>query len=616
MIHMKRNLWIVAALLVPVVASGATSATVRKDGAGGAYTTIQAAINSGASTITITDSGNYVEDLQIGDTGTNGPPVVLTSTNTGNNRPVITPASGNFYENTRRANQTAGFGLLANNSSVSNLIIEALAPAAGAMMVMADNVLIENCLFRISTNTTATLGSFSPLLFFSQEGSGGVTVPGGRDCNGCIVRNCEFFGMAPDAVPVEPTGTGYDGDGNPNGSQGYLGARSGELGTGQNSGYARFDHYSDGRHVFITFEGCYFHHSLDYGIFPSDYGPVAGAGSINLVARKCWFDATSKFEMRGRGANIYAESCVFTRCHQLRNDNSENSAVAIQSNGVQVPSGSVSNCLFVNCGSANAQRAYYGGVNNNNGNLLTVDHCTFVDCLTGVGAGSGGSGTLAVSNSIFHQIGYNVPPSVDANGITLTNGSPELVGGLYPAWTNGLVNFGASKWSAVFNRFNWNNSAQIIINNCMVGDIASEDLRSWDQAAIVDDTVLGCRLFAGYDTNFVGAGTVTRATPVFVNTDPAAPNAFQLAQGSPGQGLGADLAPVLEPKLGFSQAGNQITISWTQPLWMTGYALMSASSLSLPHSWNPVAGVSSFGVAYTVAVTVGAGNQFFALIKQ
>ena len=186
MIHMKRNLWIVAALLVPVVASGATSATVRKDGAGGAYTTIQAAINSGASTITITDSGNYVEDLQIGDTGTNGPPVVLTSTNTGNNRPVITPASGNFYENTRRANQTAGFGLLANNSSVSNLIIEALAPAAGAMMVMADNVLIENCLFRISTNTTATLGSFSPLLFFSQEGSGGVTVPGGRDCNGCI----------------------------------------------------------------------------------------------------------------------------------------------------------------------------------------------------------------------------------------------------------------------------------------------------------------------------------------------------------------------------------------------------------------------------------------------
>ena len=34
----------------------------------------------------------------------------------------------------------------------------------------------------------------------------------------------------------------------------------------------------------------------------------------------------------------------------------------------------------------------------------------------------------------------------------MTNGSPDLVNGLYPAWTNGLVNFLGDKWSAVFNR--------------------------------------------------------------------------------------------------------------------------------------------------------------------
>jgi hypothetical protein len=351
-----------------------------------------------------------VENLQIGDTGTNGPPVVLTSTNTGNSRPVITPASETVYVNTKRANQQAGFGLLANNSSVSNLIIEALAPSAGAMMVMADNVLIENCLFRISSNTISLLNSSYSLLYFSQEGSGGVPVSGGRDCNGSLVRNCEFFGMAPDAVPVEPTGTGYDGDGNLNGSMGYLGERPTFKGTGQNSGFGRFDMYSDGRDVFITFEGCYFHHSLDYGIFPSNYG--TGPGSINLVVKKCWFDAVSKFALRGRGANVYAESSVFTRCLQLRNNNSENGAVTIQSQDGHSPSGSVSNCVFVNCGSANAQLAYYGGVNNNSGNLITVDHCTFVDCLSGVGAGSGNSGITSVTNSIFHQIGDNVPPSV------------------------------------------------------------------------------------------------------------------------------------------------------------------------------------------------------------
>ena len=615
---MKRNLWLVAALLVPVVASWAgPSVTVRKDGTGN-FTTIQAAINSGASIITITDSGNYVEDLQIGDIATGGPPVILTSTNTGNNRPVITPVLGNNYEDTRRNPQTAGFGMLANYSSVSNLIIEALPPSVGAMMVMATNVLIENCLFRItSTNATiSTLGSFSPLLFFAQEGSGGVPVTGGRDCNGSLVRNCEFIGMAPDAGLVEPTGTGYDEFNVPNGSQGYLDEAQNFKGTGQSSGHGRADMYNDGRNVFITYELCYFHHSRDYGIFPSDYG--SGGGSINLVLKKCRFDATSKFCIRGRGANVIVEDSVFTRSTQGNNGDGENAAVAINENSGNNPSGSVKNSLFVNCGSAFAQKAYYGGVNNHNSTgLMTVDHCTFVDCLTGVAAGAGGAGTggtganLSVTNSIFHQIGDNVPPSTLAAGYTLTNGSPELVSGLYQAWSN-VVHFGSDKWSAAFNRYTAN-SSQIIIDNCVVGGVDTEDSRSWEQAFVTDNTVLGCRLYAGWGTNFV-VGTVTRATPVFVNTDPDAPNAFKLAQGSPGQGLGADLAPVLEPKLSFSQAGNQLTISWTQPLWVKG-VLKSTSSLSSP-SWNPVAGVSSFGVAYTATVTIGAGNQFFALLKQ
>jgi len=231
-----------------------------------------------------------------------------------------------------------------------------------------------------------------------------------------------------------------------------------------------------------------------------------------------------------------------------------------------------------------------------------------------VAAGRGGAGAmLSVTNSIFHQTGDNVPRSVDAIGITLTNGSPDLVAGLYPAWTNGLANFqkdGPYKWSAVFNRFT-ENSSQIIINNCMVGSVDTEDSRSWEQASIVDNTVLGCRLYAGWDTNFVGAGTVTRATPIFANTDPNALNPFQLASNSPGQGLGADLAPVLEPKLAVSRAGSKVNISWSMPIWVTGYVLKSSPSLTSP-VWTPVSGVTD----NAVSVDIGTANQFFAILKQ
>ena len=628
---MKKSIYAASVLLVGVISGWAVSVTVNQSlpVGGGNYTNIQAAIDSGASTITITDSGHYVEDVQIGDPIANGPPVILTSTKTRSSRPVITPLAGNQYTCSRRSNQGAGFGVFAPNSEVSNLIIEANPDvSAGAMMVMATNVLLENCLFRIAPGTSTTLGSSNPLLFFGQQGDGSNTLegktPGGQDSNGCLVRNCEFIGMAPDADPVEPTGTGFDENTLPNGSQGYLDEKSAGAGkgTGQNSGYVRIDILTDtGEDVFITFEGCYFRYSRDYGIFPTNLKD--GGGSLHVIAKKCRFDATSKFQLRGRGAYVHAESCVFTRACQGKNGDGENSAVALQTNDGHNPSGSVSNCVFVNNGSAFARKAYYGGVNNHNATLLTVDHCTFVDCVTGVGAGSGGSSTLSVTNSIFHQIGDSVPPAVLAAGYALTNGSPELVSGLYPAWTNGLPNFtseGSFPWSAVFNRYNWNNGAQLIINTCMVGSIDTEDTRTWDNAlaayqADPSTGVTGCRLYAGYDTNFVGADTVTRATPVFVNTDPDAPNAFKLAPGSPGQGLGADVAPVLEPKLGFSQAGNQITITWTQPLWMNGYALQSTPSLNSP-VWTSVPGVTNFSVNYSATVNIGAGNQFFAILKQ
>ena len=178
---------------------------------------------------------------------------------------------------------------------------------------------------------------------------------------------------------------------------------------------------------------------------------------------------------------------------------------------------------------------------------------------------------------------------------------------------NGANSFvSASKWAAVFNR-HLNNSSLITIGNCLVGSIDSEDTRSWDEALTND--VTGCRLFAGYASNFVGAASVTRGTPAFVNTDPDAPNAFQLTSGSPGQGLGANLAPVLEPRLIVTRAGSQVTISWSQPIWMTGYTLKSTPSLTSP-VWTPVVGITNFSVNYSATVPIGTGNRFFAVHKQ
>ena len=630
-------------LIIPVVSTCVAGPVfVNQSGPSGStnFTSIMAAVTSGATNIIITDSAQYFENVQIGDPTllVGGPPVTLTATQVGANRPVITGMNLTGYIDSKRGNQYAGFGLFANNSVVANLVIEAYPDAGGgqgAMMVMATNALIENCLFRIATNTFTTLNSANPLLFFGQQGDGSGSTkpganptPGGPDCNGCIVRNCEFMGVAKDASPLEPNGT----------SKGYLGQKIDGTSSGQGSGFIRMDHNSDGRNVTVTCEGCYFHHNLDYGIFPTDNTtPAGGVGisPITMVVKKCRFDAEGKFQIRGRGVNFIVQDSIFTRsCQNLAGD-SEAAAVSSSNNSGNEPTESVVNCLFVNCGSAQWGEGYSGGVNNHNSpNFTTVDRCTFVDCLNGVSAGSGSGGNdnppqhamLSVSNSIFHQIGDNVPPAVSAGMDTLTNGSPLLVDGLYPAWTAGMPRFltGGNNppdiWSAVFNMYNDvqapnPQAGQMIINNCMVGSIASEDTQPWAQAIT---NVIGSRLYAGDSvngTNFVLVGTtpVIRATPVFVNQDANALNPFKLASTSPGQGLGANLAPVLEPTLAAKKVGNQVTISWTQPIWVSGYVLASTPSLTSP-VWTPVSGVVDMGGgSYSVPVTIAAGNQYFAV---
>src|SRR5438128_3052996 len=165
---MRTKLLALMAFLSPVVCNWAASVTVNQSGSGD-YTNIQAAINSGATTITVTDSAQYFENLEIGA----GSAVTLTSTKTGTNRPVVTPNAVKNYIDAARNNQGAGFGILANNSVISNLVFEAQPDfSMGAVMVMATNVLIANCVFRIPVGTTATLPSRTPLLFFAQEGDG------------------------------------------------------------------------------------------------------------------------------------------------------------------------------------------------------------------------------------------------------------------------------------------------------------------------------------------------------------------------------------------------------------------------------------------------------------
>ena len=97
---------------------------VNKAGTNGAFTSIQAAIDSGADDIKITDSGVYVENLEIGDpndtVGANSA-VTLRSTGTGAERPVIRPSELKEYVDAHTGHRY-GFGLFANNSVIKNLI--------------------------------------------------------------------------------------------------------------------------------------------------------------------------------------------------------------------------------------------------------------------------------------------------------------------------------------------------------------------------------------------------------------------------------------------------------------------------------------------------------------
>lgn len=535
---MKRFACVIVLLSVFSLYGWPVSVEVNQSGAGGAFTTIQAAIDSGADTITITDSGNYVENVEIGDPDNGGKPVTLTSNQTGDQRPVITPSKVKAYLEVQRSavDRGAGFGLFANGSTISNLIIEGhpdldiTSCGLGALLVMANDVVIENCLFRPHAGTERQVNYPNSLVFFAQQGANEVAVKGGRNGNGCIVRNCEFSGVATDA-DVEPT---LD-------TKGYLVSNE----NGQTATLSRMDHFTNGDDITITYEDSYFHHSYDAGIFPSNRG--SGAGSLTIKVIRCRFDAFGKFAVRGRGSNIIVDHSVFTRTNQGRNGDGENSAVAIQTQDGHTCTSQVTHSVFVNCGNANAQKGYYGGVHNFNAGEMIVDHCTFDRCLNGVTVGMGTATDqtkVIVKNSIFNNIGFNSPPALDADGYPLEGSDQLNADGLYPAWEWGLANFsGNAIWCAAFNNA-VSEIAVINIENCLVGDIANEDKRAWEDvfAAGLDvkDNVLGARLSCGFTDGLVnGLSTVVRGKPIFLNTDPESGTPFQLDPTSPGQGLGA-----------------------------------------------------------------------------
>ncbi|MFH1740880.1 MAG: right-handed parallel beta-helix repeat-containing protein [bacterium] len=532
-------------LVLAVASTGWTvSAVVNKAGTGGAFTTIQAAIDSGADAITITDSGVYEENLEIGDPVSGGTAVTLTSTQSGDSRPVITPTTEvKQYSSVERDNFAYGFGLFANGSVISNLIIEGHPDVGpmGGLFVMANDVLIENCLFRPRAGTTQRIGFPNTLLMFAQEGDPAtkIPVPGGRNCDGCIVRDCELTGLPTDAV-VEPTADDL----------GYLEQAAT---TGRADGLIRMFYQPTDDVITVTFENCFFHHSRDLGFLPR-YSGVGGAGELNIQVNRCRFDAFYKFALGSEGANLFVENSIFTRSNQGKSEDAERSAINIKTRDGHTPYGEVTNCLFVNCGGAWAQRGYYGGVVNYSAGTLNVDHCTFVKCLSGVTVAPDGSTggasentQMTVSNSIFHQIGYNGVeslPTVDEDSLPITDANTNVVNGLFPAWRLGLTNFVRGHlWSAAFNHFDFHASldddSRLIVDNCLVGDIASEDSRAWDTVLAggidVADNVLGSRLTTG---EVESLDSVTRGTPIFLNTDPDADNPFDLAPGSPGQGLG------------------------------------------------------------------------------
>lgn len=550
---MRKSLFCLLILGLLVCTSGwSLSVTVNKAGTGGAYTSINAALTAGATHITITDSNRYEENVILGDNDTlaGGAAVTITSDKTGDARPQISPdpAGTPAYDDSNSTSRMHGIQVFAPNSSFSNLIIEGNGDTgAGGMAIIAPGVQIENCLFRPRPETTGILGSSYPFLFIGSQGAGGnVATEGGRQCDNVIIRNCELNGIKPGYEP-EPVNLDY---------LGYLSNTN--CGASQ---LVRMDVVAnDGAtaHIVdVTFEDCLVHYSPDLHMFPSNRGPEGG--QLIVYLKNCRMDAAAKMSIRGRGSCVVADHTVFTRTNQGNHGDGENSALAINPDNVhQNNFGSATDCIFVNCGSAFAKKAYYGGIHNaGSDGSIKVDHCTFDKCVTGLTCCSSSAGyetsAVEVTNSIFHRIGYQSEPAVDSAGCPLGATTPYDIPaeGLYKSWYWGLNSetpyFEASAmWSAVFNVYNSSALGYVSVKDTLVGTVADEDTRTWEevQSALIGDAsdVHGCRLDCGTvaaDGRVRYLNTLTRGTPIFKNTDPDAEIPYELDSTSPGQGWGA-----------------------------------------------------------------------------
>ncbi len=493
----------------------------------GPVTTIQDAVDQigdQGGVITITDSGIYEETVLIGsDMARTGQPITLTSTQTGDDRPVISPLAtlGPFVE-AQRADRLAGVALFIDGSIISNVILEANPDAQGvgangscALFVMADNVTMENVLVRPRAGTAGETNYPNSAVFYAQEGAGETAEAGGRNCNGCVVRNCDFMGVATDGV-TEPTVDGMTC---------FLNSKE----NGQFATFLRTDHFtnSDDQQVTITVENSTFRYSYDAGLFFSNR--AGGAGRLTLDVKDCYFDAFGKFQIGVRGVWLNVERSIFSRACQGNHGDGENSAIRIQEQNGRIPDANISNCLFVNCGGAYAKKAYYGGVNNHNAGVVNVNHCTFDLCCSGVTLNSPKpESVLNVSNCIFNRIGYNASPAIDEVGLLPETTDP------YVLWYSANFESGGNI-SAVFNNYTDSGNGELNVTNCIVNDIAEEDSGEY----LPGDPPLGTRLSAGT----VNMTDVTRADPQFANLDMNGDTPYELAEGSPAIDAGVDGEP-------------------------------------------------------------------------
>ncbi|HPA47710.1 MAG TPA: choice-of-anchor Q domain-containing protein [bacterium] len=512
----------VFALVMVVSSAWAISVEVNKSGT---YKTIQAGIdkcqeaNDGADIVTITDSATYEEAFWIGNPDVNISPVTLTSNKTGDARPIISPltAYGPLVETNSTA-RMAGTAVTSNGSVLSNLIIESnpdtgSGNGASTIHVEANDVVIENCLIRPRAGTAGCTKFPNSALFLSQYGAGGI--PGDeRRCNGVIIRNCDFWGVATDGQP-EPTNA-------------VPGGWLIEYENGQFATFIRCDAFANGQenNIEVLIDNCSFRYSYDAGLFPSSRGDATGR--IKWTVRDCYFDAFGKFAVRSRGADLIVERCVFSRTNNGPHGDGENSAVAAQTQGQNNPYTEVSNCLFVNCGGVHAKKGYYGGINNHNAIEIKANHCTFDLCTSGVTVGAG-NGELIISNSIFNRIGYNRAPAVWYDGLPPENNDPFIT------WDS--INFNPMV-TAVFNDYAVG-GALITVNNCLVGQVADEQT-DWATA----DPANPAGTFFAYG-NVEGLDTVTRGDPAFANDDFFGANPYQLTAGSPAIDKGVAAEPAI-----------------------------------------------------------------------